>query len=165
MARVSGIVGAVVLGAGLSQFPEFSQQYEQRLGGAVDELRIIVAEFDRSATRAGLTREAALADYDGTEFLELRGQDMRATFVRLEKLEGDLVTLQNSTAAQKVANLPAMMDTRIAQRAWENYAPAVPINAEGGAFAVMGGVAGYAGIGGLFGLFGRLFGIRRRKTA
>lgn len=161
MARLSGIVGAMLLGAGLSQFPEFSQQYEQRLGGAVDELRIIVAEFDSSAARAGLTREAALADYSGTDFLELRGHDMRATFIRLERLEGDLVALQNSTAAQKVANLPAMLDTEIAQRAWENYSPAVPINAEGGAFAVMGGVAGYAGLGGLFGLFGR----RRRKTA
>jgi len=161
VARVSGIVGAVVLGAGLSQFPEFSQQYEQRLGGAVDELRIVVAEFDSSATRAGLTREEALLDYSGTNFLELRGQDMRATFIRLERLEEDLVNLQNSTAAGKVANLPAMMDTQIAKRAWENYQPAVPINAEGGAFAVMGGVAGYAMLGGLFGLFGR----RRRKTA
>ncbi len=161
MARIAATVGAIVLGVGASQFPEFSQQYEQRLGGAVDELRIVAAQFDTSAARAGLTREEALQDYSGTEFLELRGEDMRETFVRLEKLEGDLATLQNSTAAQKIANLPAMLDTQIAQRAWENFEPAVPVNVEGAAFAVMGGVAGFAGVGGLASLIGR----RRRKSA
>lgn len=161
MARITGMVGAALLGVGASQFPEFSQQYEQRLGGAVDELRVITAQFDASATRAGLTREEALQDYTGSEFLSLRGEDMRGTFARLEKLEGDLVVLQNSTAAEKIANLPAMLDTKIAQRAWENFEPAVPVTAEGGAFTVMGGVLGYAGLGGLASLFGR----RRRKSA
>ncbi|MCK4862479.1 MAG: DUF2937 family protein, partial [Rhodobacteraceae bacterium] len=41
MANLPGIVGAVALGVSMSQFPEFTQQYQQRLGGAVDELRII----------------------------------------------------------------------------------------------------------------------------
>ena len=160
MARIAATVGAIALGVGSSQFPEFSQQYEQRLGGAVDELRIITAQFDASATRAGLTREEALADYSGSEFLELRGEDMRTTFVRLERLEGDLATLQNASAAQKIANLPAMMDTQIAQRAWENFKPGIPVTSEGAAFAVMGGVAGFAGVGGLASLFGR----RKRKS-
>ena len=38
MALAAGLTGA----ATLSQFPEFSQQYTQRLGGAVDELSAIV---------------------------------------------------------------------------------------------------------------------------
>ena len=160
MARVAGLVGAVLIGVGASQFPEFSQQYEQRLGGAVDELRIVAAQFDTSAARAGLTREEALRDYSGTEFLQLRGEDMRETFVRLERLEGDLATLQNATAAQKIANLPAMMDSQIAQRAWENFKPGIPVTSEGAAFTVMGGVAGFAGAGGLASLFGR----RKRKS-
>ena len=37
----AGLTGA----AGASQFPEFSQQYVQRLGGAVDELTRFVAEM------------------------------------------------------------------------------------------------------------------------
>ena len=160
MARVAGLVGAALIGVGASQFPEFSQQYEQRLGGAVDELRIVAAQFDTSAARAGLTREEALRDYSGTEFLQLRGEDMRETFVRLERLEGDLATLQNATAAQKIANLPAMMDSQIAQRAWENFKPGIPVTSEGAAFTVMGGVAGFAGAGGLASLFGR----RKRKS-
>ncbi len=161
MARIAATVGAIALGVGSSQFPEFSQQYEQRLGGAVDELRIITTQFDSSAARAGLTRDEALQDYSGTEFLALRGEDMRGTFDRLEKLEEDLALLQNSSAAEKIANLPAMMDSQIAMRAWENFEPAVPVTSEGAAFAVMGGVAGFAGVGGLASLFGR----RRRKSA
>ena len=48
-----GIAGAVAL----SQFPEFSQQYLQRLSGAVDELKAITVAFDLSARVAGLSRE------------------------------------------------------------------------------------------------------------
>ena len=46
----------IVSGAGFSQFPEFSQQYLQRLGGAVDELSTVVSDFDRSAATFGMTR-------------------------------------------------------------------------------------------------------------
>ena len=40
-----GLTGAAVS----SQFPEFSQQYTQRLGGAVDALAVVVADFDAMA--------------------------------------------------------------------------------------------------------------------
>ena len=71
----------------MAQFPEFSQQYVQRLGGAVDELRIVVADFDASAQAAGLTREAALADLSGSEFRDLRQGDMTRTIARYERLD------------------------------------------------------------------------------
>ena len=38
-----------------AQGPEFSQQYRQRLGGALDELSRIVAEFDADAARQAIT--------------------------------------------------------------------------------------------------------------
>ena len=46
-----------VLGA---QWPEFAQQYRQRLGGALDELNRAIAEFDQQAQRQSLTREQGL---------------------------------------------------------------------------------------------------------
>ena len=48
---------AIALIAGLigSQGPEFAHQYRQRIGGALDELRRIVAEFDAEAASEGLT--------------------------------------------------------------------------------------------------------------
>ncbi|MEC7965452.1 MAG: DUF2937 family protein, partial [Pseudomonadota bacterium] len=47
---IAGLSGAAVT----AQFPEFSQQYAQRLGGAVDELTAVVADFDASAQASGL---------------------------------------------------------------------------------------------------------------
>ena len=42
MLKILSIVGAVAGAAGLSQFPEFSQQYLQRLAGKVDALGLVV---------------------------------------------------------------------------------------------------------------------------
>ena len=44
-----------------SQGPEFSQQYRQRLGGGIDELRQVVGRFDADARAHGETRRCAIA--------------------------------------------------------------------------------------------------------
>ena len=61
MGKLVKISGGVGLGVLLSQFPEYSQQYVQRLGGAVDELKTVVSDFDTSAQATGSTREGAVA--------------------------------------------------------------------------------------------------------
>ena len=43
--RAITLAGGLAVGAGASQFPEFSQQYAQRLGGAVDALGEVVRGF------------------------------------------------------------------------------------------------------------------------
>ena len=58
--RAITLAGGLAVGAGTSQFPEFSQQYAQRLGGAVDALSEVVADFDTSAVAEGLSRSEAL---------------------------------------------------------------------------------------------------------
>ncbi|WP_372834856.1 DUF2937 family protein [Puniceibacterium confluentis] len=52
IALAAGRGGAV----GLSQFPEFSQQYLQRLGGAVDGLARVIRQFDRDAAKVSFSR-------------------------------------------------------------------------------------------------------------
>lgn len=64
--RTLTLVAALSAGAATSQFPEFSQQYAQRLGGAVDALAEVVADFDASAQAEGLTRTQALEQMQGT---------------------------------------------------------------------------------------------------
>ena len=56
MLKFLAIAGGLAGAAGLSQYPEFSQQYTQRLGGQVDALSEVVADFEASAMRSGLTR-------------------------------------------------------------------------------------------------------------
>ena len=160
MANLPGIVGAAVLGLSMSQFPEFTQQYQQRLGGAVDELRIITEEFDRAAADQNMTRDEALAAYTGSTFLEVRAIDLAATFQRYERLSEDLVLLENANAVDRLKNFTHMTDRKLVERTWEAFKPAVPVTSEGLTFAAAGGVAGFAGFAGLFGLFRR-----RRKTA
>ncbi|MEM9851772.1 MAG: DUF2937 family protein, partial [Pseudomonadota bacterium] len=55
MGKWTNLAGGCAMLCATSQFPEFSQQYVQRLGGAVDELRRVAADFDASARAAGLT--------------------------------------------------------------------------------------------------------------
>ncbi|WP_163484869.1 DUF2937 family protein, partial [Escherichia coli] len=44
--RTFGLALAILVGIVAAQAPEFAQQYAQRLGGAVDELRRQIASLD-----------------------------------------------------------------------------------------------------------------------
>lgn len=124
--RALTLAGGLTGAAASSQFPEFSQQYLQRLGGAVDALEQVVADFDASATSVGLTRDAALAQMQGTAFLDRRRADMAQTFLRYETLKDDLSKLEGAGPFMRAYNLPRLTDTQIARAAWDAYEPAVP---------------------------------------
>ncbi|MGC1502998.1 MAG: DUF2937 family protein [Sulfitobacter sp.] len=138
------LAGGIAGAAAASQFPEFSQQYAQRLGGAVDALAEVVADFDASAAAVGLDRGAALAQMQGSEFLERRQADMTQTFARFNRLSADLAALEGQGPFMRAYNLPRLSDAQIAQAAWAAYQPAVPLNFAGISFAVVGFVLGSA---------------------
>ncbi len=133
-----GLAGALAC----SQFPEFSQQYMQRLGGAVDALGEVVADFDASAATAGLSREDALAEMTGTAFLARRGADMTRTFARHDRLATDLAVLQGHGPFMRAYYAARLTDGDIARAAWDTYQPAVPVNFAGIVFAGVGFVLG-----------------------
>jgi hypothetical protein len=145
MRRALSIVGGLALGFGFAQFPEYAQQYEQRLGGAVDELRIIVEDFDRGAAAFGLDREQALLRYavSPDEFLQDRGLSMRLTIGRYERLRADLARLQSAGAAERVKLLPRYLDSDVGARALENFEPGVPATGEAVVWGIVGTTLGY----------------------
>jgi hypothetical protein len=145
MRRILSIIGGLALGLVLSQFPEYAQQYTQRLGGAVDELRIITEDFDRAATTAGLTRVEALGRYAGSAdtFLVDRGLSMAATFARYEHLGAALARIRAADALGRFTLLPEFLDTQIGARALADFKPAVPVTMEGFAYAGGGFLIGY----------------------
>ena len=159
MVFVGGLAGA----AATSQFPEFSQQYLQRLGGAVDALGEVVADFDASASASNLSRDQALAQMQGTPFLERRNADMARSIVRYEQLSSDLETLQGQGPFMRAYNGTRFTDPEIAQAAWEAYQPAVPVNFAGLTFAGVGFVLGSLALSLVLGLLRMPF--RRRQTA
>lgn len=160
MANLPGIVGAVALGVSMSQFPEFTQQYQQRLGGAVDELRIITQDFDRAAADQNMTREQALSTYKGSTFLENRVVDMAATFERYENLSEDLRILEDADSVGRFTSFLHMTDNQLVQNTWNAYEPAVPVTSDGFVFAIIGAMGGFYGLTQITGIITR----RRKKT-
>jgi hypothetical protein len=143
--------GGVALAFALSQFPEYAQQYTQRLGGAVDELRVITEDFDRAAEQGGLDRAAALQRFNASndEFLAGRGTSMTATFQRYEMLSQTLARIQGAGPAERLQSLPSYFDTDIGRRTLENYRPAMPVTVEGVLYAGIGFIIGYLTVSGL----------------
>lgn len=152
MRRIVAGVGGLGLAMALSQFPEYAQQYTQRLGGAVDELRVITEEFDRAAAEGGLDRAAALDRYNAADddFLAGRGGSMTATFQRYEELSTTLARIENADPVQRFQQLPAYLDTDIGQRTLEAYKPAIPVTIEGILYAGGGFILGYLILSGLW---------------
>ncbi len=160
--RLIAGIGGLALATTLSQFPEYAQQYTQRLGGAVDELRVITEEFDRAAEAGGLDRQAALARYNASndDFLAGRGHSMTATFQRYDMLSSTLDRIEGAGPVERLQSLPAYLDTDIGRRTLENYKPAIPVTMEGVLYAGGGFILGYLTLSGLARLLGMPF--RRR---
>lgn len=167
MLRISAIIIGLIFAFAFSQFPEYAQQYEQRLGGAVDELTTIVADFDASAARAGLDREQALAEYDNsaTGFLNERGVDMRRTIARQQKLFDHLVAVQNQDVFGRMVGMAQYFDSELSMRTLEAYAPAVPASVDGLIFLAGGFVLGALGTSGVWQGARRIAGRGRNRSA
>ncbi|MCQ0971756.1 DUF2937 family protein [Paracoccus sp. TK19116] len=153
------LVFAALIGAALSQFPAFSDQYVQRLGGQVDALTRVAAEFDASADRAGLSREAALADLSGSEFREMHQGDMRQVFTRLSRAANDLQMLRIAGPLERMLLPHRLRDTETLAATWGDFRPAIPVTSAGLIAAGIGFLIGWV----IWGLVGVLF--RRRSHA
>lgn len=156
LAFVGGVGGATVL----SQYPEFAQQYTQRLAGQVEALGAVVADFDASAARSELSRAGALAQMTGTAFLEDRRADMLRTIGRYESLAAHHVALAEATPMQRLLMPHRLGDAEVLAGTWTDFVPAVPLTAAGGVAAAAGFLGGWGAAGLVSPLF--LWPFRRR---
>ncbi len=134
-----------------SQAPEFAQQYRQRLGGAVDELRRAVADFDHDAATAGMDRERAIMSMvsDDAQLVRLRGASMAASVERFERLKAQQVAFESSGALGRIEAVFAAPDPELVDATWTVFEPAVPTTPAGAVTAGAGFLAVYllAGLG------------------
>lgn len=163
MWRMVAILGGVSGAVALSQFPEFSQQYLQRLAGKVDALAAVTADFDATAAKSGLSREAALAQLTGTTFNQNHQADLRATFAQAQILSDNLAQLRAASPLERLMMPQKLGDVETLQDTWADYKPAIPTTLDGAVTAGIGYVGGWALLGGLWALLTRPF--RRRKSA
>jgi hypothetical protein len=142
-----------------SQLPEFTQQYSQRLGGAIDELTRVVQRFDRDwgAIHAE-DRKAALARLTSShdELVRRQGVAMEANIARLDALQAQQARMAVAGPLGRIEVFLSNPDPEVAAATLDAFQPAIPATSEG---AISGG-AGFLLGGGVAALFSRLF--RRR---
>lgn len=151
---------ALICAIALSQFPAFSDQYVQRLGGQVDALTRVAEDFDRSAATAGLTRDEALAELSGSQFRDLHQGDITRTFARLDHAAADLAMLRLASPLERMLLPHRLRDTETLTATWGDFAPSVPVTSAGLIAAGIGFAAGWL----LFGLLTLPFRRRRREN-
>lgn len=135
-----GVFGAIV-GA---QLPEIMQQYQQRLGGATDEVATIVDRFDRDAATNDMNREGALAQLraSGDDLVRRRGTDMELNVQRLSALRQQRDDMTGDYL-RRAAYFLSHADPILLNETLKVYKPAVPTTAEGLFSALAGFVAGW----------------------
>lgn len=163
MLKIFSLMGALGGAATLSQYPEFSQQYTQRLAGQVDALTVVVTDFEASAMRAGLTRTQAFEQMVGTQFLEDRQRDMRRTFARHAALTDNLAELRAASPLARLAMPQRLLDTETISKTWADFKPAMPLTPAGIVSAGVGGLFGWATVAALFAFIASL--VRNRPKA
>jgi Protein of unknown function (DUF2937) len=136
----TGILGAAV-GA---QLPEIMQQYQQRLGGATDEIAAIVDRFDQDAATNNINREGALAQLRGSEddLVRRRGIDMELNIRSLSSLRQQREEMRGDYLERAVYFL-GHADPVLLNETLKVYKPAIPTTVEGLFSALAGLVAGW----------------------
>jgi hypothetical protein len=142
--RVLILLVAIAGGVTFSQAPELTQQYRQRLGGAIDELTTIIQNFDEQANHAGLERQAALNIYalSPEQFLRSQGDSMRHTFDRYENLSDQMLHLNSASPILRPLVVARSPDPTTLSNAWRDFVPGVPVSVAGLVWAMLGAIVG-----------------------
>jgi hypothetical protein len=159
---VAFVIG-LLLGFVLSQTPEFAQQYRQRLGGALDELRRIVQQFDDDSRRSGYDRTGALRVVAGNSEQLVRDQAkrMEEVITRYDRLRAQDEAFRSGSPFGRLSAFVVDFDRPLVQRTLQAYEPAVPVTTEGLLLAGGGFLLAYL----LLPIFGESWRRRRRLRA
>ena len=134
--RVLCVLGAV----GLSQAPEFFQQYLQRLGGHLDEARLALARYEVVARESGITLRQLIdtTRAQPAEPVAKLGDVIAESLARVETLSAAEAALREASLWERPFVFLRHVDASIAARTWEVFKPAVPVTAEGLVYAGVG---------------------------
>ena len=159
--RVIALAFGVSGAAALSQFPEFAQQYLQRLAGKVDQLEVQVAEIDASAASFEMTRAEYLDDLSGSQTGAAAAAKASGEIALYARLSASIAEFREAGAFGRLLSAWQVADADLAQRTFADYRPAVPLTAEGAGFGALGFAAGWGVWAVMYGVLG--WPSRRRK--
>ena len=152
---------ALLFGLAMTQLPEYVEQYRQRLGGAIDELAMIVARFDSDSQQLGLTQQGGIDRLEANKdsFVRQRGTQMTEVVSRLQRLTETQKQMQGDGPVGRLSTLATHYDPMVASRAYQSFQPAIPVSAE----AIILGVLGFVFGGSLIHFAGRPFRAKQGK--
>ncbi|WP_224002197.1 DUF2937 family protein [Aureimonas sp. SA4125] len=157
------VVAALFFGGLVSQASELTQQYLQRLGGAVDALASVVERFDASAATAGLSRESAVARLReaSDSFVARQGEDAATTIARYAQLRQRYDILTRNPPLLRPFLALGDPDGALLRRTLGDFRPALPVTGDGLFLTIAGFAGGWAAGAGIAGAIG----MRRRRAA
>lgn len=163
--RVLALAIGLFAGLAASQAPEFAQQYRQRIGGAIDELRRVVATFDDNARAEGVTREQMIGRFkaNADPTVQRDGDDKDRIVDRLGRLERQRDAVANAGPFARLAVLARGFDGQLARATYLDFEPAWPATSEGLVIGGAGFLLGWLGLRVTLGTFGRFRPSRRRR--
>lgn len=134
-----------------SQAPEFTQQYRQRLGGALDELEAAVSRFDREAADQSLTRDEGVARLRSSPdpLVQGRGGEIEDTVARADRLSRQRDAFRTAGPISQYAILAENFDAGLARRTAGDFQPAAPLTIAGITAAILGFLGGWLGAHGI----------------
>ena len=145
MLRIIMLVVMLVTGGTASQLPEFAQQYRQRLGGTIDALAEVMADFRTDAESFGLSPEDALERMRGGNdlFIRQRGDTLARTQERLDRLRRQQLAMATAGPFARIVIFAENFDPALAEATAADFEPAVPVTSEGFASAGLGALIGF----------------------
>jgi hypothetical protein len=122
--ELTAIVLAVLVGFAVSQLPRFVQEYEQRLGGALQEATRQLDEFRKNAEAAGLSFNEYQARHLDSSDTALRatGRTIQGSVARVADLREQVQRLADASKFVKPAVLARNYDSSLLRATWQLFA-------------------------------------------
>ena len=130
MRRLPLVLFALVFAIAFSQVPVFVQEYEQRLGGAIDELARVIDRDRENAQAVGLSLNAFLQKHELStdEAFHRTGEAMRERIDRHARLSQSAAALDAAPAWKKPLLVAESPDREIVRGAWERFRPTLALD-------------------------------------
>ena len=142
--RLADGIFAIAGAAGLSQFPEFVQQYEQRLGGRLDQALIQEGRIAEAAARHGLTPQeyADRLARNPDPVVRTEGGVVTANLQDADQLRQAFDSLASASTLDRPMTFLQTFDSSVAGATLDSFVPAVPLSPEALIYAGAGMVIG-----------------------
>jgi len=121
--EITAIALAVLLGFAVSQLPRFIQEYEQRLGGALQEATRQLDEFHRNADGAGLSFNEYVGRHLDSNDAAMRatGRTIQDSVHRVSDLRDEARRLGEASKFAKPLVLARTFDASLLRATWDSF--------------------------------------------